>query len=275
MTFTAIQAWVMLRMPFTLSTGCNGHHICRWECIDVHLAGCLVCGAVHDCEKKLCKDVVTTNDARVCTITGMCVAMQNFAVNEYSDNVVVFASGRERIDELEARMLRIAASVDDFLTSQTAQKVLMYEHSKRVSKFRSSAERTIRNGDANLLQILQGALQIQGMYSFDMPRRREMAVTCTESIQRVLCVAQLKFGLCVKDSELRTFVFGMIYLMCRGVNMHTVQILPHIPQLRDIVPAENNVARYFNFKSRHITETENKFKFAFRGASVDMLKALF
>ena len=124
MTFTATQTWQMLRMPFVLSSRCVGHHICKfkWECIDVDLAGCLVCGAVHDCEEGQCRDVVITDDSHVCTITGMCVATHNFATNEFSDNVVVFSSTRNYADLLEARMSRVVASVQKFLTSQASRK---------------------------------------------------------------------------------------------------------------------------------------------------------
>lgn len=274
MTFTAIQAWNMLRMPFVLSSHCIGHHTCKWECIDVDLAGCLVCGVVHDCGKKECRDVVTTSDSSVCTITGLCVTTKNFAVNEYSDNVVVFSCARNAIDVLEARMSRVVVSVQEFLTSQASRKVFAYEHSKRVSKFHISVARSIRNGDANLIQMIQGSIDIHNSKHFDLYKRQVLATTCAHNIKHAMCVAQVKFGLHVKDSELRTFVFGMIYLMCRGVHMHAVQILPHIPELRDILPSENNVVRFFNFRARHITETENKFKFAFRGASVEMLQAL-
>ena len=77
----------------------------------------------------------------------------------------------------------------------------------------------------------------------------------------------MRFQFALKNSDVRAFVFGMLYLMCRGVVMNGVEILPRVEELRSVVPSENNVGQFLNFRSKSITETENKFKFLFRHAS--------
>lgn len=275
MVLTPIDAWRLLRMPFCLSSLCVGHHTCKWEIIDIDAAGCVICGSVHECSKQTCMDVVHTDDAVVCTVTGVCVVTKQFSHCEYSDTVAVFSNTTDVVDVIETRMGRVKTSVCELLTSDVARKVFLFEHSKRVSKFNTNVSRLVRSGEANLVQVLQGWLSMSAQHVFDEQMREGFVTVCVNIIQRVIGIAQVRFGLVIKDSELRTFVFGMVYLMCRGVQMHNVQILPRIIGLREVLPSENNVVRFFHFRSRHITETENKFKFLFRNASVEKLQEMF
>jgi hypothetical protein len=271
-TLTAEDAWRWLRMPFVLPQTARKMHVCRWELIDFDCAGCVVCGHVHRCSAGTCTDVVTTDDAVVCTVTGVCVDSQRFADNEYSDNVIVYASSVNVSDVIERRMQAVDTYVHEFLVSANARSICAYEHTKRLNKHRAHVARVLRTGSGNLLQLVQLGMPVFMHTHFDTKRRCELAQMCTHHVQRVICTAQRVFDLAVKDSELRHFVFGMLYLMCRGVHMHGVQILPHIPELVDVMPSENNVSRFTHFRAKHITETENKFKFVFRRATPDQLR---
>lgn len=249
--------------------------MCQWEQFDIDMAGCVLCGIVHECCKQKCKDVAITDDSVVCTITGLCVSTSSFALHEYSDNVVVYSGPCDVSDVTEARMCRVEAVVLEFMTSQAARNVFAFENLKRMHKFYSNTMRSLRQGTANMVQIVQHALQLEMQQDFNEDMRLDLAALCTRSIQHVMCITHVQFGLYVKDSDVRSFVIGMIYLLCRGVDMHGVEILPRIPKLRNVLPSENNIARFFHCRSKYITETENKFKFAFRYATVDKLRMIF
>lgn len=272
---SAADAWRRLRMPFVLPDAARDLHVCRWELIDIDCAGCTVCGHVHRCSAGTYSDVETTDDAVVCRVTGVCVNSQRFAEHEFSDNVIVFTSAVNASDCLERRMQLVQAYVHECLVSSHARSIAAYEHGKRVQRHNAHVSKCVRSGCVNLLHLIQIGMPLFLREHFDVARRTQVARECTAHMQCVMCTTQRAFNLVVKDSELRQFVFGMLYLMCRGVHMFGVQILPRVPELAELIPCENNVARFTNFRAKHITETENKFKFVFRHATREHLRRLY
>lgn len=267
----ADAVWRRLRAPFLLPPGAAHTH--RWELLDLDCAGCVVCGVVHRCEGD-CRDVEVTDDAVVCVVTGVCVRTTVFAQTEYSDNVIVFTGAVNRTDALEARMAMVEAYVHEFLLSTAAESLMRHEFRKKRQRYLTHAAREMRAPGANAVRVLEAGVELYAHAPFDREARARLAAESTRVIQRVLGVAQLRFEFALKDSDVRAFVFGMLYLMCRGVVMHGVEILPQVKELRSMMPSENNVGLFFNFKSKSITETENKFKFVFRHSSAEQLRAL-
>ena len=93
---TAEEAWRKLRMPFVLPAAAASVHQCKWVLIDVDCAGCVLCGRVHLCSASTCTEIAHTEGAVVCLVTGLCVQPKTFAVTEYSDNVIVFSTLKDR-----------------------------------------------------------------------------------------------------------------------------------------------------------------------------------
>ena len=267
----ADAVWRRLRAPFVLPP--SAEHVHRWEHLDLDCAGCLVCGAVHRCDGG-CQDVEVTDDAVVCVVTGVCVRTVMFARTEFSDNVIVFTGEVNRTDELELRMALVESYVHEFLLSTDAESIMRQEVRKKRQRYVSQAARELRTPGANAVRLVQDGVELYAHASFDRELRKRLAAESTRVVQRVLGVAQLRFQFALKNSDVRAFVFGMLYLMCRGVVMNGVEILPRVEELRSVVPSENNVGQFLNFRSKSITETENKFKFLFRHASAEQLRGL-
>jgi hypothetical protein len=59
--------------------------------------------------------------------------------------------------------------------------------------------------------------------------------------------------------------------MRKGVVFEDVTVLPVMSELRAYLPSENMLAEFFDIKSRTITESENRVKFALRTATRERL----
>ena len=272
---TAEEAWRKLRMPFVLPAAARSVHQCKWELIDFDCAGCVLCGRVHLCSANTCTETAQTEDAVVCLVTGLCVQPKTFAVTEYSDNVIVFSTLKDRMEVMETRMRLVEVYVREIILSQGAENLAVLEHERRIRKYHSMIAKTLRSERiVNLMQLVQAGVCLYTRSVFERRGRERLAVRCTALIQRTICICERNLDLVVKDSEFRFFVLGMIFLMRTGVTMQGLQILRCIPELKIILPSENNVCRHLNFRSKYITDTENKFKYLFRRINRNQLQAL-
>ena len=68
----------------------------------------------------------------------------------------------------------------------------------------------------------------------------------------------------MKSGDLRNTIFGLVYLLKTGIYVGCVAIVPRVPELEQFLPHEGQLARYFDFRAKYITDVENKCKFAFR-----------
>jgi len=127
---------------------------------------------------------------------------------------------------------------------------------------------------ADIIVLIQTSLPVYMQKVFDTSLRESLRAKCSAVVKQVLCLSHVHHALVVKDAELRNFVFGLLYLMRCGVKVKNVLLLPCVPQLSAVLPPETNVNCFLNFRSKHITETENKFKFLFRHVGPQQLAAV-
>jgi hypothetical protein len=91
------KTWWGIRKPFCLPPDLAGHSCSRsWEVFDGNLAGCLQCGALHQCDAKKCPTALGS-DGYVCTITGLHVASRYMCEMETLDN-----SSQTQMESVEA-----------------------------------------------------------------------------------------------------------------------------------------------------------------------------
>jgi hypothetical protein len=80
------RLWVKIRKPFVVPPSiCR--HVDSWEIYDMHLAGCVQCGAMHLCKHTTCPNSLNHEGHSICNITGLCTKMLNFSNLEYIDTV--------------------------------------------------------------------------------------------------------------------------------------------------------------------------------------------
>lgn len=299
MPLSAQEAWKKLRMPFLLPKSAFHLHVCRWEMIDIDMAGCLICGVIHHCSSTTCTNVEQTSDSMVCLITGVCVQPKLYAEHEYSENVMVYL--KDNMEATNRRFQLIETYVEQLLLSREAKLLSVFEREKSLKKYHTWITRmckhTTRSQDrecytctasdshgtysthsqhgsehrVNMVQILQVGLHLYHTSHFNESLRKLVSKHCVNCIRHVMGIACNRLGLAVKDSEMRNFVFGMVFLMRSGVNLGTVCLLPICKHLKNMLPSENNVGKYINFKAKYITDTENRFKYVFRKQSTAQL----
>ena len=108
---------------------------------------------------------------------------------------------------------------------------------------------------------------------FDMPGRLKLVDIASAQLTLTIASCCCYMPSIVRGCDLRTLVYGLLYLMRTGIVVHSVTFLPVLKDLYSCLPTESNLTRFFQFKAKHITEIENRFKFVFRTCSrADMRK---
>ena len=74
--------------------------------------------------------------------------------------------------------------------------------------------------------------------------------------------------------EVKTYVVGLLYLMRAGVIVKNQQVITKVEILECLLPSENLLESIFGFKSKNITDIENRFKFFFRQISMQNLQKM-
>lgn len=274
-----IDIWRQLRKPFTLPCNSKSLHVCQWEHIDTDLVACKLCGEEHLCGS-VCDHAIITDDGKVCEITGICVSSKTFADSEYTDTVNVYKSEGSVTDHLERRVALIRQYIHELLLSNDARRVSELQRKRSIEKYHQDTIRHLKEMTGSedrltWLDIVQRGTTLYQTSAFDESLRQTLANKCLWILQRVICTVTMHLDLRLKDSELRGFVFGLMFLMRSGVCMQGIQILPCCHELKHVLPSEAFMIEFRLFKAKYITDTENRFKFVFRHQSKTQISSLF
>lgn len=276
MSIDSVRAWRLLRMPFVLSEKCMKAHVCEWESIDVDKSGCRLCSHVHECGYGKCRKVVETEDSLVCEITGLCIRKSNIVNNSYSEEVISYgckavytgdSSRQDMYDDIEG-------FVHELLLSTTAENVCQYEREHYTSKMSHTIQRVINSksaGNRDAIDVIQMALRINDdrkyYHAYDAEKRKHIADICSQQLRSTIPICNRYLQMNIRRNDMRVVVFGLMFLMRTGICIHDICVLPSITELYQILPNESNLFRNFNFKCKHITDIENKFKFHLRNVT--------
>ena len=259
--------WTTHRQPFILCTAALGVHQCRWEVIDSGVAGCLVCGFIHKCSAGKCRDVSEIEDGLVCNVTGVVVRACRYLEDEFRDTVNVgVASGNVYTDaDFQVPVLEY---VQFLLCSKQAQ---LSFRSDVVRAYSRLYTRLIANlvDKTCVLRALEMAVvaTIPCMRQYNTKIRQTTAVQCSFYIERLLAICRKIDKNCVKRAEFQAFVLGVLYLMRSGLTAYDVCLLPKTDNLKECLPYESNLLRYFGLRAKTLTDVENKIKFLLRQAN--------
>lgn len=269
-----IEIWKILHTPFVLSEVHEKYHKCQWCAIDSGVAGCLLCGKIHECTRGECKEVTLTEDCYVCNITGVCLnRCISPEFNEYMDTTLPCQESLHMQSNDESTFhMAVKSNVLNYirhvLVSENAYKNWISENSKKVTVKCSSQNQILQSLSEKKCLILALENKIKKMKnkskSFESETREILARKCEKYIVFLLLQTHSVSKLSVRNSEIRNHAIGLLYLMRYGVYVFDVCILPQIQELQIYLPRESNLNKNFDFKAKFITDTENKFKFAFR-----------
>jgi len=266
-----VRVWRLLRRPFPLPLSAAGHHVCEWEVFDGQgLAGCRLCSEVHDCRQRRCT-TVETEDAHVCEVTGVCVG-RLYDDSEFLDTHMAKDNPHLRTnDAVHSWDSYVGVHVEELLESPRARRAFESECARtRQRLFRELADELARPASRrDLMDVLAAAVcrarpARRLCLRYDAEARRRLVDTCTRHVTEVLRSTSARLRLNTKSGDLRNTIFGLTYLLKNGIYAGPVTVVPRVPGLEDFLPSENNLARFFDFRAKYITDVENKCKFAFR-----------
>eukprot|EP00960_Hanusia_phi_P022540 666943-Hanusia_phi.AAC.9 len=279
-----VRTWLRVAGPFLLPQGLRGHH-CRWQCIDMDLAGCLECGAIHVCEAGVCP-VSDEEDSQVCTITGNCVRTKQYVRDEYMDTVVTKESSHAGRSDAAAFLEfgTVQERVEWVMLSATARESFTQERARMEQKHRHLMWKFLREcklrGDIpNLCQvvcrILNATNKIRVCSTVFQPElRTAIARRCTFGISRFLNMMSQRFRPALSTVKPAVLIIGTLYLMRMGISMHHIVLLPRVAQLQLLLPIETHLKSFFRIRCKTITEVENLVKMCLRGLSARDLEQM-
>jgi len=259
--------WRLLRGPFCLPACSRAYHRCEWQVFDMDLAGCLLCGAIHACRDGACP-VTETNESECCEITGVCLRPIRLSADaEFMDTTVARHNPKlSHNDSDSAVPAYVRIYVEELLLSSAAREA----HRKHVERFQAKMAQSLRVcGGASSIDALVEAYgrtyeRTPCMFAFNEDMRRRLAAWCTAQLQCTIMKFQKQMKLNIKMSFIRDTVFGLMYVMRDGISINHCRIMPRVPILSLLLPAESMLERFFGFKAKMITDVENRCKINFR-----------
>jgi len=223
----------------------------------------------------MCTDVVQTEDATVCAVTGMCVSTQNLVQSTHSDTAMIRPPRLSSVVQRNVYTYTdVKTHVAHLLTSATCERAHRTEFEKLSAKIISQIGLRcgkIARGETIFDAIEQAVVNMKytRMVSsnFDMAGRLRLVDIASAQLTLTIASCCCYMPTIVRGCDLRTLVYGLLYLMRTGIVVHSVTFLPVIHELYGCLPTESNLTRFFHFKAKHITDIENRFKFVFRTCS--------
>lgn len=272
--------WYRLRAPFALTPDMTAHE-CQWESFDCDAAGCLLCGHVHRCADGKCKRVCAVEDGVVCTITAFYVRTINFQQNEYEDRVISCVSRKNLYsgDTVLHTSEIVSYFCRELLLSSNARQAHHVEQQRFCAKIGQAVLKHLLKSETkcfitSLQQCIENEHSNHAMLAYDAAQRQACIPTLVYFITHLISQCRQRLHVKFKNSEMRMLTFGLLYMMRHGIHAHGVTILPRLRILHELLPTEPVLQRVHNFRAKHITDVENKFKLILRSMSCHDVVAL-
>lgn len=265
------KLWKMLRQPFTLPPASLGYHECRWEHLDMDVLGCLLCGKIHACADGRCVSTVEVEDGVVCTLSGVLIRNKRFVDNEFMSHVQLTDSvPSHNVFDEETCSDDVRSVVHNLLCSEMSKTL----HFRSVFLHMNRSRLKLKNAENIALacaELMGDCIHTLNLTHFNAAARKAMVKPVSKCIVKVVGTLVHNFRMPLKEGELKSVTVGMLYLMRKGVMFEDLTVLPALSELRGYLPSENMLAAFFDIKSRTITESENRVKFALRTATRERL----
>lgn len=270
------RIWRYLHTPFELCSRARGLHECEWQVFDADRAGCTRCGYIHVCSRTEC-NLIQTEEAMVCDVTGLCLVTKNFVQHQYSD-CIAYQGGATTSETSRVQLSEIRKVVGHILTSVAAERcralILDKFHSRMFSCMQSAVlsaqtQRVCSAQAINAIDVLEQSLFIV-CQRIDLPLRMEthtlnqVVDVCADEICMLMSVSYYKLGMQVRPTDFCDIVVGLLFLMRTGISAHGVCVLPRLALLTSMLPVENMLPKTFGMSSKTITDIENKYKMHMR-----------
>ncbi len=130
----------------------------------------------------------------------------------------------------------------------------------------------------NVIEILENVMALGKKTRILCGFNEKLRIQCIDHIKHkiltILNFYQMHCNKGIKPMEIRTYVFGLVYLMRSGIVVNNIQVIAQSSVLNCILPTENLLESHLNFRSKCITDIENRIKFFFRQIHPSLLASL-
>lgn len=278
----AEQTWRFIREPFLIPYGVHQCVVEDYETFDLDVAGCRKCGRIHRCSDEKNCVLSEHNGYRVCEITGCCVRHKIFSDNEFIDTVAHVSGSTTSRDTRRFDVVMIARWVEEIFLLHTQNLLREQQNNQfrrtviltRILKYYKSNKRVLNMVDA-LTCLVNSTSNLRDPVVMPETDLQNTIRLCVDTVSSFCCrFAQLQFTV-PSSIKMQGFVVGVLYLMRRGfVMFDTVQIVPRVSVLEEVLPVESSLKHAVGVNSRVMTETENIIKKAIKHLSVEQLRVL-
>ena len=261
--------WHRVRGPFR-AIGCAEH---QWERYDVHRAGCLLCGAGHECTPdtvgSVCPFAQLDDGSICCTITAYSPAVVRYSKHEYTDTLLPPENRAQKHHDL---FDEVQSTVEWFLLGAVSRACKLEETERTLQRCAALLVKSLKQQKADSagpagrpahLPCLPSALARVTHQLRPRPTvlpSHDLCVFCAQHITK--CLITLQLGL-AQNKRVSTVV-GLLYLMKQGLVIQNTQWLPRVATLAYCLPHETCLEKSFKLSMKLVCETENEIKLALR-----------
>lgn len=267
--------WSTVRGPFYAVDCAGGLH--KWERYDASRAGCLVCGAVHECKDTLvdskCPLVAHDDGSVSCTVTGLCLQVVRYSRDDVPDGALCVCgetlastvAAAPRKDGAVDLRDRVEDTVRRFVFGAAAAQARAVDVERAVEQCAQSATRVLKATKVAseeypcLPSVIAEVLGRVKARRYD-EMSQGMYQRCVEGITR--CMVDMGVG--AHHAKCEAMVVGMLFLMKQGLKLRNREWLPKVHQLGYCLPHESCLDKFPGLSMKIICETENAIKLALR-----------
>lgn len=275
-----IKLWKSIAEPFLVPSSVHRCRLRDWELIECDVAGCRVCGKVHECKDACGCPLVTYEGRHVCEITGFYTRRNVFVDDEFIDTVANVTTQHIPVQRT-IDYAQIEVWVDAVLVSAEAREAITTELEKRRQRCKAvfiklAKQVKTSRSPLNLMdlctQTASHMANVRIPILLDACEAASLSKLCAEKINW-FCRCFLDALKCTPPAvKMHGFVVGLLYLMRTGLIIcGNVEIVPKIRELNDVLPSENHIKVVFKMSTKIMTEVENFIKMTVRRFSRDRL----
>ncbi len=261
------HVWHRVRGPFR-AVACAEH---QWERYDVQSAGCLLCGACHECTSdtvgSTCPFARLDDGSVCCTITAYSPAVVRYSKQEFTDTA---APPENRAQKNHDLFDEVHATVEWFLMGDAARACKLDEAERTLQRCAALLVKTLKQHKAEsardgplCLPCLPSVLARITHHLRPRPTlvpTPELCEFCARHITKCL----VSLGLTPPQNKRVSTVVGLLYLMKQGLVIQNRQWLPRVATLAYCLPHETCLEKSFRLSMKLVCETENEIKLALR-----------
>ena len=262
------KLWTRLRRPFPLPPSARGLHQCEWEIFGSGQAGCVLCGDIHVCGPMSCKNLVESEDSEVCVISGLCIRGLH-SKDEFVDTCIGVNNPHLASNDGHTPTFDVIYGYTyELLLSEQAVSCFRLQQGKLVQRLCKCVQDASAQKLPTLVDVVATAVQGVGAQTdskdFDRARREQLSTLCAEEIESLINKINKYVHFSFKHNDTRNTVFGLTFLLRHGVYVEGTCVVPRVNDLHLFLPNEGLLERCFGFRSKYITDIENKCKYGLR-----------